>query len=182
MSLFTIRRAKVSDAPALAELAAGTFTETFAKDNTPEDLEVHLKSAFGVPQQTAEIQDPEVVTLLGFKETALIGFAQVRRSSAPSCVVAERPIELHRLYVASAVHGSGVARILMEHAHRVASEFGGSHLWLGVWERNPRAIAFYRKMGFNEVGSHTFLVGTDPQRDLVFAKPLASAVGAPATD
>mgnify|MGYP002074028247 CR=1 FL=1 len=175
MSRFTIRRAQLPDVAVLAELAAETFADTFAKDNTAEDLDAHLKSAYGIPQQTAEIQDADVVTLLAFDAEHLVGFAQVRRKHAPSCVHAERPIEIHRLYLKKCVHGTGLASELMRHAFEAAMQLDATHLWLGVWERNPRALAFYRKAGFVEVGSHVFLVGSDRQRDLVLVAPLRSA-------
>ena len=175
MNAFTIRRASIADAASLAALAAQTFAETFAKDNTAEDLSAHLRSAYGVPQQSAELEDPQVVTLLGFKGDVLVGFVQVRSGNAPSCVVDDRPVELQRLYVAASEHGTGLAAALMQQVRLAAQEFSGTHLWLGVWERNPRAIAFYRKAGFVEVGSHTFVLGSDPQRDLVLVAPLAAS-------
>jgi len=173
MTAFTIRPATLSDAQALAELAARTFTETFAADNTPEDLAAHLQAAYGVPQQSAEIEDPEVTTLLAFNGEAPIGFSQVRRKSAPNCVVSERPIELQRFYFLRSAHGKGFAAPLMAAAREAARALGGLHIWLGVWERNPRAIAFYRKSGFAQVGSHIFVVGNDHQTDLVFVSPLS---------
>jgi ribosomal protein S18 acetylase RimI-like enzyme len=61
-------------------------------------------------------------------------------------------------------------------ACEAALELGGQHLWLGVWERNPRAIAFYLKSGFEKVGSHDFVVGGDTQTDWVFVAPLSKEV------
>jgi len=172
MFLVTIRRAVQSDASALAELAARTFAETFAADNTPEDLNAHLLSSYGVAQQSAELTDPDVLTFLAYRNAELIGFAQVRRSPAPSCVVEERPIELHRFYLARAAQGTGAAAPLMLEVRAAAEELGGRCLWLGVWERNPRAVAFYLKSGFTKVGSHEFIVGSDRQTDWVFISPL----------
>jgi ribosomal protein S18 acetylase RimI-like enzyme len=180
MSLFTLRRAAVSDAPALAELAARTFTETFAADNSPEDLDAHLRFAYGVQQQTAELEDLDTITLLAFRGEELVGFAQVRRKSGPSCVVGERPVELHRFYLAKAAHGTGLAAPLMRATRASAQELGGLHLWLGVWEHNPRAIAFYVKAGFVRVGSHVFVVGSDRQTDLVMVSPLSNQVASAA--
>ncbi|MFN0097433.1 MAG: GNAT family N-acetyltransferase [Gemmatimonadaceae bacterium] len=54
-----------------------------------------------------------------------------------------------------------------------ARHAGAEPLWLGVWERNPRAIAFYRKFGYADVGAHVFVVGTDPQTDRIMTRPLA---------
>lgn len=168
MTSITIRRAGPSDASALAELAARTFAETFAADNSPEDLNAHLHSSYGLEQQSAELADPDVLTLLAYRNAELIGFAQVRRIPAPSCVVEEHPIEVHRFYLARSAQGTGVAAPLMQEVRAAAEELGGHHLWLGVWERNPRAVAFYVKSGFAKVGSHDFLVGSDRQTDWVF--------------
>ena len=65
------------------------------------------------------------------------------------------------------MQGSGLATLLMQKVHEVAREFGAKHMWLGVWELNPRALAFYRKAGFEEVGSKIYMVGPDPQSDRV---------------
>jgi GNAT superfamily N-acetyltransferase len=173
MVSITIRRAGVSDAAALAELAARTFCETFAADNNPEDLEAHLRSSYGVAQQTVELEDRDAVTLLAFKGEEPTGFAQVRRKSAPSCVSGERPVELHRFYLARSAQGTGLAAPLLRAARAAAEELGGRQLWLGVWERNPRAIAFYLKSGFVKVGSRVFMVGSDRQTDLVLVSSLS---------
>ena len=175
MSPFVIRRATIADAGSLAQLAAHTFTETFAPDNKPEDIEDHLRAAYGLAQQTTEIEDAEVITLLAHGEHALVGFAQVRRKAVPRCVMGEHPVELHRFYVLRAQHGTGLGAGLLQAARTAARELGGHRMWLGVWERNPRAIAFYLKSGFIKVGSHDFIVGTDRQADWVFACPLSQA-------
>jgi ribosomal protein S18 acetylase RimI-like enzyme len=167
-----IRRGALSDAPALAEFAARTFNETFAADNRPQDLRAHLESSYGVPQQSAELANPDVITVLAHHGAVLVAYAQVRRKSPPRCVTQVQPVELHRFYVDRSAHGSGLARTLMSAAHEAAIELGGRHLWLGVWERNHRAIAFYAKMGFTQVGSHAFYVGSDRQTDRVYVAPV----------
>jgi diamine N-acetyltransferase len=167
-----VRPGLVADAPALAGFAARTFAETFAADNRPEDMQAHLEASFGVRQQTAELVDPDVITLLAHQDEVLVAYAQLRRSQPPPCVTLERPVELRRFYVDRTAHGRGVAQVLMATVHQSARELGGRHLWLGVWERNPRAIAFYAKSGFSEVGIHDFLVGTDRQTDRVLVAPV----------
>ena len=173
MNSFTIRRANIHDASALAELAARTFAETFGADNSPEDLDEHLRAAYGVVQQTAELEDPNVATLLALFGEDLVGFAQVRRKVPPDCVTAKQPIELHRFYLVRSAQGTGLAAALMHASRHAAEELGGLHIWLGVWEHNPKAIAFYRKTGFTVVGSHVFMVGSDPQTDLVLLSRLS---------
>ena len=83
-----------------------------------------------------------------------------------------RPIELWRFYVNRQWHGRGTAQALMARVTAEAGDTGAQTLWLGVWERNPRARAFYATCGFIDVGEHVFLFGTDPQTDRVMARPL----------
>ena len=176
MSRLEIQRGTVADAAALAEFAARTFADTFAADNRPEDLAAHLAASFGVAQQTAELADPDVVTLLARRAGVLVAYAQMRRIAPPACVTQEHAVELRRFYVDRAAHGSGVAAELMAWVHTVARDFGARYLWLGVWERNARAIAFYTKAGFVRVGSHDFFVGPDRQTDHVLVAPIAGAI------
>jgi ribosomal protein S18 acetylase RimI-like enzyme len=79
---------------------------------------------------------------------------------------------LHRFYLVRSAQGKGIAAALMNAVREAGRELGGLNIWLGVWERNPRAIAFYVKSGFQRVGSHVFVVGSDPQTDFVFVGPL----------
>ena len=122
--------------------------------------------------------DPDVLTLLAYRDAELAGFAQVRRKPAPSCVLEEHSIELHRFYLTRSAQGTGIAAPLMLEVRAAARELGGRHLWLGVWEHNPRAVAFYVKSGFTRIGSHDFMVGSDRQTDWVFITPLPVKSGA----
>lgn len=151
----------------MAELAAATFRDAFGSENDAADLALHLARSYGLAQQTAELRHPAITTLLAYADGELAGYAQLRQGLPPACVVAARPIELWRFYVARPWHGRGVAQELMAAARDAAQRRGAASLWLGVWERNPRAQAFYRKSGFVDVGSQQFLVGTDAQTDRV---------------
>jgi ribosomal protein S18 acetylase RimI-like enzyme len=170
--MITIRRATTSDAALLADLAARTFAEAFGPDNSPEDLALHLAEAYGVPQQTAELENPAVTSLFIEVDLSVAGYAQLRRGPAPPCVAARSPIELWRFYVDRPWQGQGVAQELMRAVESVGVAGAHDVLWLGVWERNPRARAFYRKSGFVDVGSQVYVVGTDAQTDRVMARPL----------
>lgn len=167
MSEIHIRRGVAGDARALAEFAARTFADAFAADNRPEDLRAHAAAAYGVVQQTAELTDTGTATLIAERSGAMLAYAQVRRCPPPPGVDVDRPVELQRFYVDRSAHGTGLAQRLMSAARAAAREFGGVHLWLGVWERNQRAIAYYGKEGFLDVGSKFYDVGADRQIDRV---------------
>src|SRR4029078_6737417 len=135
-------------------------------------MDVHCRASFSPSIQAAEISSPAMHTLLSQSEGCIAGFAQLRWNSAIACVQAESPGEIERLHVVADWHGKGVARDLMDACIEAMTGDGCDVAWLGVWEHNPRAIAFYKKCGFAEVGDHIFLLGNDAQRDIVMARPL----------
>jgi ribosomal protein S18 acetylase RimI-like enzyme len=165
----TIRPGVPADAGRLAGLAARTFEETFGSANDPGDMALYLSSAYGLAQQSQELSDPTIGTLLVEVDGRLAGYAQVKEGEAPRCVAGERPIELRRFYVDRPWQGRGVAQALMQAVRDAAAARGGRTLWLGVWERNERAQAFYRKCGFVEVGSQPFVLGSDRQTDRIMS-------------
>ena len=167
-----IRPAGVPDAPWLAALAERTFRETYSPHNTPENMERYVAEHFAPALQAAELADPGLMTLVAEVAGQAAGYTQLGRGAAPACVTGADPLEVIRFYVDRPWHGQGLAQTLMRAAADHARAAGARTLWLGVWERNPRAIAFYKKVGFAEVGTHTFVLGADHQRDLVLARPL----------
>jgi len=171
-ALPVIRRAEPADALRLAELAELTFRHTFEAANTPEDMRPHCATHYSEAIQAREISDPQITTLVCEHDGQLVGFAQLRRGRPPDRIKAERPAEIQRLYVREAWHGKGMAQDLMSASIALAKASRADQVWLGVWEHNPRAIAFYRKWGFAEAGEHVFPVGTDPQCDIIMTRVL----------
>jgi len=172
-----IRSATADDAAALSRLGSLTFRETFDEHNTPDDMARYLAESFTPELQRAEIEDPEATMLLAehVAESGaidLIGYAHLVSGPVPAAVRGPAPMELRRLYVARAWHGRRVAQALMDAVIGAALRRGARTLWLGVWEHNPRAAAFYRKYGFTRVGEHAFVLGSDEQIDWLFARPL----------
>ncbi len=173
MPAVAIRQGVVGDAAPLSTFMARSFTDAFGALNHPEHLQAFLAASYTPARQRDELQDPSITTLLAEIDGQLSGYAQVRASGySPACVVGPRPIELWRFYVATEWIGRGVARPLMDAAKAEALARGGATFWLGVWEVNARAIAFYSKAGFAPVGTHHFDVGGDQQTDLVMVAPL----------
>ena len=162
-----IRYGTTADAKMLSELGAKTFYDTFAKDNTPENMATHLENSFSPEIQLAELSNPENIFLIINDEGQLIGYAQLILNSKEEFIMGTKPLEIRRIYATQEYIGKGVGKELMQAAIREARQRNCNSVWLGVWEKNPRAIDFYKKWGFKEVGSHIFKVGDDPQRDFV---------------
>ena len=164
------RRAVPEDAPALAELALRTFVDAFGAGSDPHDLALHTARSYGVAQQAAEIAHPRIITLVAEVDGRLTGYVQIRRDEVPECVPDREAAEIARFYVERAWHGRGVAHRLMEAALDEVRRLGARTVWLGVWEHNLRAIGFYMKYGYRDVGSHTYMFGTDAQTDRVMMR------------
>ena len=167
-----IRQAEPSDAAVLAQLAESTFRAAFGDVNTRANMDAFCARAFGEAMQAREIGDPAVETIVVESGGELVAYAQMRRHRAPPCVTGPQPIEILRFYVDGRWHGKGLAQELMSHLLARARAGGAETMWLGVWEHNPRAIAFYRRFGFTEVGDQPFRLGDDYQTDLVMALSL----------
>lgn len=170
---FTIRRAEPDDAARLASFAARTFFETYAAQNDPADMTAHLSARYGPAIQEAEIREPGAVYLLAELDGALVGFAFLRAEYAPRGAALERPVEVHRFYVGREWHGKGHAQSLMAACVEEARRCGGRTLWLAVWQQNARAIAFYRKSGFEIAGTVQFRLGSQLQEDHLMTLALA---------
>jgi ribosomal protein S18 acetylase RimI-like enzyme len=171
-----IRCGKADDAELLAELGARTFCETFAPDNSVEDMAAYIASAFSAAQQAAELADARATFLIaetGETNKVAVGYAMIRSGDVPREVTGDRPIELVRLYVSQESLGSGVGAAVMQACIDEAQRQGYKTLWLGVWERNGRAQAFYRKWNFHEVGTHVFQLGDDPQTDILMQRSIS---------
>jgi GNAT superfamily N-acetyltransferase len=172
MSAVTIETARLGDSAVIAELGARTFTEAFASENKPEDMAAYVGSTF-TPERMAREIEAGGIFFIARAEGRPVGYAKLARGEPPDCVKGSSPIELVRLYVVRELHGRGVAHALMEACLAESRRLGRETLWLGVWERNPRAQSFYRKWGFVDVGSQPFVLGSDVQTDRVFVRAVS---------
>ncbi len=167
-----IRHAGLAEAALLAELGARTFTETFAATNKPEDMAAYLAVAFSPAQLAAELADPLAIFFIAETNGRAAGYAKLYAGAAEIGIEGAKPVELVRLYVGQEWFGRGVGADLMRACVAQAQARGHRTLWLGVWEHNGRARAFYRKWAFHEVGQHIFQLGDDAQTDILMARAL----------
>jgi GNAT superfamily N-acetyltransferase len=164
-----IRPATIGDAKSLTDLSYTTFWDAFAHHpkNAPDDLAHYMRQAFNLGQITDELGDPQTIFLLAEIDGELAGYAKLICENIEPGITANKPIELNRLYSQQKFLGHGVGQTLMDACFALAKEQGFDTMWLGVWEYNPRAQRFYEKNGFQQVSSHTFVLGSDPQTDLL---------------
>jgi diamine N-acetyltransferase len=174
MSPLTIRQATVEDARVLTDLAYTTFWDAFAHHpkNAPDDLNHYMRQAFNQEQIAAELVDEKNIFLIADLDGEAAGYSKIVIDNIEPGIVAERPVELSRLYSHQKHLGQGIGQNLMDACFERARSEGRDVMWLGVWEYNPRAQRFYEKNGFRVVGSHVFQLGKDAQTDLLMQREL----------
>ena len=160
----------MQDADAIVSLGIRTFRDTFDESNTPENMLLYINSTFTLKKVKAELREPGSVFFLAEKDDDPVGYARVRTSHTPDELKGTSAIEIERLYVDKRFLGKRVGHLLMNTCLHYAQDHGFDTVWLGVWEFNERALAFYRKWGFTEFGDHTFMLGKDAQTDLLMKK------------
>lgn len=168
-----IRYAGPGDAAEYSAFSRRLSIETFAAENDPVEFEKYLNATFGPALQADEIADPRSTILLGEVRGRIAAYSYLRDADVPPSVRGRKPLQIARFYVDGKWQGRGIALLMMERSAREALRLGAETLWLSVWERNPRAIAFYGKCGFEEVGSQVFMVGNDAQSDRLLSAPPA---------
>jgi ribosomal protein S18 acetylase RimI-like enzyme len=167
------RAARLDDAALLTELGASTFTETFESANTPDDFAMYMRSAFSEAIQREELADPDSTVFFAERGGETLGYVMLRERRPPASVGLADALEIARLYARRSALGSGVGAALMQRALSEAAGRGKDAVWLGVWDRNERAIRFYESWGFHRSGTQPFLLGTDLQTDLVMVRRIA---------
>lgn len=168
-----IRQATVNDAAQLLHIATTTFTEAFAAQNTEEDLRDYLQKHLYLEKIREELEHPGATFFLAFDGEDLIGYTKLNSGAAQTEPQGDDALEIERIYILAAYYGKDVGRQLLDTGFRYARDKGYKKIWLGVWEENQRALAFYKKEGFEAFGEHVFMLGASKQTDMLMQRMLA---------
>jgi diamine N-acetyltransferase len=169
-TMFNIRNAERKDAELVADLSRDTFYESFAADNTAENMEIFLSKQFTREGLIAEMGRTDLIFFLVCFEDEVIGYVKLRSCRLPDSN--DPSIEIARIYLKKEWIGKGAGKLLMDVSVDHAVKQNAKWLWLGVWEKNPRAIDFYTKSGFVKFGETDFFLGNDKQTDWLMKKQL----------
>lgn len=162
----------VEDIEALQAIAKQTFTETFGSQNTAEDLAKFLSEEYAFDKLKAEVENPESFYYFCYFEDELAGYLKLNVGAAQTEPDYPEALEIQRIYVLQKYQRKRIGLAMMQQALVVAEELKKPQVWLGVWENNFKAQAFYQKSGFKKVGSHDFILGNDKQTDYILLKTL----------
>lgn len=172
MNTIQVRKATIEDLPTVQHIGRETFFETFSDSNTEDDMNKYLEESFNDDKIAAELSNPDSLFYIGWEDESPVGYLKVNTGMAQTEQQDKNALEIERIYVKSSHHGKKVGQLLYEKALEVARQQHNSYLWLGVWEKNLRAIRFYEKNGFLAFDKHIFKMGNDEQIDIMMKKDL----------
>ena len=167
MNTILIVPAITAEVELLQNIARQTFQESFAADNTPENMKHYLQENLSLTKLSAEMGNPDSEFFFAMLKTQPVGYMKLNYKTAQSEVFNSRAVELERIYVLKSHQGQKIGQLLFDHAIHAAKEVKAPFLWLGVWEHNTKAIGFYEKNGFTEFDKHDFMLGDEKQTDIL---------------
>lgn len=167
-----IKQCTLADLEELAQISVSTYFDTFEAFNTEENMRVYLEEAYNKPKLTKELQTTESAFFFIQIEGETAGYLKINWGNAQTESIAPKGLEIERIYIKAAWKRRGYGKYLLKYAEEQALVMGKSSIWLGVWEHNSHALAFYQKMGFEKVGSHSFFMGDDEQTDFLMERQL----------
>jgi ribosomal protein S18 acetylase RimI-like enzyme len=172
MNIIEIHQINEADVSELQNIGRQTFAETFSEFNSSKNLKEYLSTSFATEKLANELQNPESMFFFAFAESKLAGYLKINFGAAQTEVVEDSSMEIERIYVLKAFQGKKVGQACFEKAVEMARQSKCSFIWLGVWEKNEKALKFYRKNGFQEFSRHIFRIGDDKQTDFLMKRPV----------
>jgi diamine N-acetyltransferase len=164
------RPCEIGDLDTLRTVAYRTYDEAFRHMNTPADMDAYMESAFTRAKLEEELRNPLSAFLFLYSDGVLAGYIKINEGAAQSDLGDPAALEIERIYVLRDFQGLGLGKALVEKALEIARRKEKSFLWLGVWQKNENAIAFYERLGFRKAGTHPFIMGSDRQTDWIMRR------------
>ncbi|MFC4618907.1 GNAT family N-acetyltransferase [Camelliibacillus cellulosilyticus] len=166
----TIKKCTLEDLLVLQKIGYETFNDTFKHQNSPENLKAYLERAFNLKQLEKELSNISSQFFFVYFKDEVAGYLKVNINDAQTEEMGDEALEIERIYIKNEFQKQGLGKCLMNKVLEIAMKRNKKKIWLGVWEKNKNAIAFYKKMGFVQAGSHSFYMGDEKQTDIIMVK------------
>jgi len=162
-----IRKADEADVNELATFAFNAFKDAYRGKMNEADISAYVKKSFDIKVVAEQLKDDQTLFHIALTDNGMKGYIKLRWDRSRPELSGVKAIEMERIYVIEAHYRSGLGTILFNHALKVASELGFECMWLAVWQKNERALSFYKKMGMEIFGAQEFIVNTIVNQDFV---------------
>lgn len=168
MQNLSLQKVSILDLTSLVTISRATFIETFASVNSEENLAAYLKENINEVKLSEELNNMNSYFYFAFSDEAIVGYLKLNVEDAQTEKHPEEALEIERIYVLEEYHGKQIGKFLLNHAINTAKNLNKKYIWLGVWEKNQKAIQFYERNNFNQFSKHVFMLGDDAQTDYLF--------------
>ncbi|WP_342435482.1 GNAT family N-acetyltransferase [Paenibacillus sp. FSL L8-0436] len=168
-----IKKCSREDLQILQQISVETFNDTFKQQNSPGNMKTYLEKAFTFKQLEKELGNVFSEFFFIFFNEELAGYLKVNINDSQSEKAGDDSLEIERIYIRNNFQRKGLGKYLIDKAMEVAVIQNKKKIWLGVWEKNEKAIDFYKKIGFVQTGAHSFYMGDEEQTDFIMTKTFA---------
>ncbi|MEY3195368.1 MAG: hypothetical protein RIQ78_1465 [Bacteroidota bacterium] len=165
-----IRSATTADLESLRNFAEQTFRLAYEADNDPVPFEEYCSKAFTLEQFQSEMQHPFSAFWLGWKDNQLVAYLKLNYDNHPELLMTSHSVQVERLYIEPTWQNQGLGALALHFVQEQAKKNGVEWIWLSVWKKNPSAVRFYQRCGFDTIGTEIFHVADDPQEDWLMGK------------
>ncbi|WP_074406463.1 MULTISPECIES: GNAT family N-acetyltransferase [Aquimarina] len=163
-----IKPVQLKDNRKLLDIGRQTFYDAFGPPhNTEENINGYLNEKFTLDNITRELHNPNSKFYFAWINNQIAGYIKINFDSAQTEPVEGNTLEIERIYVVKEHQGEKIGQSLFQKILQIAKEKSIEFIWLGVWEKNPGAIKFYKRNGFKIFDTHNFMLGTDLQTDMM---------------
>lgn len=167
-----IRPCTSDDLHQLQQIGRQTFYETFQEHNAEEHMNAYLAEAFTEEKLLRELHHPNSEFFIAEIDGAVAAYLKINEGAAQTEQMEDSDLEIERIYILQEFQKLGLGKLLYQKAVERAQALHKKRIWLGVWEKNENALAFYEKIGFTRIGEHSFFMGEDEQVDFIFVKSI----------
>jgi len=167
LSKIKLVKLTLADLTELKKVSQKTYSDAFSWGNSKENMRSYLNSAFDEEKLSSEISEKLSSFYFAKIEDETVGYFKVNFGMAQTDLKDDDAMELERIYVLEKFQGKRIGKKLLTHVIKTAKQKGVKYLWLGVWEKNEKAIEFYKRQGFKIFNSHSFKMGPEFQTDLL---------------
>lgn len=167
-----IKKCAESDIITLSKISRETYEDTFSVSNSQSTMDKYLNYAFSEQKLYNELLNKDSHFYFFYVDSTLAGYIKLNESEAQTDINDPNSMELERIYLKQPYQGKGLGKTLLNYAVNIAAENDKLYIWLGVWEKNTKAIQFYKRNGFYKIHTHPFIMGSEEQTDFIMKKDL----------
>ncbi len=153
-----IRKAQITDCKELSEVAIASFLPAHGHSSPKKDMDRYIQLNFSESNLKAEIQDSKNEYQVLLHNHKLVGYFKININLSTSFSEENEITYMSRLYVLKEYYNFGFGKKLLEKAIEESKKQMQKGMWLKVWVENKRAIQFYKKMGFEIIGTSDFVI------------------------